>query len=63
MSKLYELKGTLRLRADNLDTFYKKIGKYYLALSKAPGGIDDYSIYPIGEAGTDMKLKVIKEED
>ena len=60
MKKLYELKGTLRLYANNLRDFHKKIGDYYLALSQCKGGIDDYTIYPIGEEGTDINIKVIK---
>lgn len=61
MRKLYELKGPLRLYANSLRDFHKKIGSFYLALSKCRGGIDDYTVYPIGESGTDLNIKVIKE--
>ena len=63
--KLYELKGTLRLYAENLDDAFEKIGKKYLSFSREEPTEEEQKDGDIGEAGTDITLNVVheKEED
>ena len=54
--ELFELKGTLRFYARDLDDAFEQIGKYYLALSRGEN-IDPFEAEP----GTDIELEVVKD--
>ena len=61
--KLFELKGTLRLYAENIDDAFEKIGKKYLSFSKVEPTKEEEKDGDIGEAGTDITLNVLQEEE
>lgn len=55
--KLFELKGTLRFYAKDLDDAFRIIGKYYLDLSEGK------DTEPKGEIGTDMRTKIVSKKN
>ena len=59
--KLYELKGTLRLYAENIDDAFEKIGKKYLYMAKENRTNEEEALTMVGEAGTDITLNVVYE--
>jgi len=52
--KLFELKGTLRFYAKDVDDAFRRIGKHYSTISKK--GVDSPGI---GEPGTEMALRPV----
>ena len=54
--KLYELKGMLKFYAEDIDDAFRRIGEYYLELSKE--GTD---VKILVEEGTNISLKEIKQ--
>jgi len=61
--KLFELKGTLRLYAENIDDAFEQIGKKYLYMAKEDRTIEEEALTMVGEAGTDITLNVVHENE